>query len=86
MSDNGGNRAAEGGESGQGFKGKKSNIGNLVNPPKKKLVKTMVVEYIAKSISAAIEKFKKKKKINVDDHHHAGIDTQVVFSFNFDVV
>ncbi|KAM7514779.1 hypothetical protein LguiA_004362 [Lonicera macranthoides] len=52
MSDNRGKRAAKGTEStGQRFKGRKNN-GNMVNPPKKKLVKSMMVEYIAKSTSS----------------------------------
>ena len=69
MSDNyRGKGAAEGGESGQGFKGKKGNIGNFVNPPKKKLVKTMMVEYIAESTSSLVNKIKNKKKIKPADH------------------
>lgn len=60
MSDNRDKGAVDGAESGQGFKGKKSNIGNFVNPPKKKLVKSMMAEYIAESV---VKNIKKKKKI-----------------------
>ena len=74
MLDNRGKTAAKGSESGQRFKGRKNN-GNLINPPKRKLVKTMVVEYIAKSTSSVVTNIKNKKKIKPtddddDDHHH----------------
>ncbi|CAK9176821.1 unnamed protein product [Ilex paraguariensis] len=56
-----------GAEAWPGFKKK---AGSVITA-QKKLVKTMMAEYIIESIDSAIDKVKNKKKIKPDDHGSA---------------